>query len=158
RDRRLHPRRRRNGCAATRRRTPRSARGREPAAASHPSARFARLERPADGPAALDVRTGPRECGLDAREAGGGVEDVGVADVADAEDLPLERALTARERDAEAVAQREHELARVDAVGRTDRGHDRRPVLVWREELEAHRLHAFAAGTAEPDVALEDGV
>ena len=38
--------------------------------------------------------------------------------------LPLSAPWPRRERDPEAVAQREHELAGVDALGRADRGHD----------------------------------
>ena len=40
-------------------------------------------------------------------------------------------------------------------AGRADRGHDRAPVLVRREELEAERLHARARGAAEADVPVE---
>ena len=40
-------------------------------------------------------------------------------------------------------------------VRRAHRGHDGAPVLVGREELEAHRLHARARGAAEADVPLE---
>ena len=38
---------------------------------------------------------------------------------------------------------------------RLDRGHDRGRVVVRREQLEAHRLRALAAGAAEQPVALE---
>ena len=78
--------------------------------------------------------------------------------MADPEDLPLERALPVRDRDPEPVAEGEHELGRVDALRRANRGHDRRAILVGREELEAHRLGTLAAGTAEPDVPVEDGL
>ena len=57
--------------------------------------------------------------------------------------------------DAEAVAKLEHELLRVDAVGREDRGDDRRALLVRREQLEPHRLRALAAGAAERSMARE---
>ena len=42
--------------------------------------------------------------------------------------------------------------------GREDRGDDSGAVLVGREELETHRLGTLAAGTAEPDVAVERGL
>src|SRR4029077_7704574 len=104
---------------------------------------------------ALDVRTGLGECELDPGERGRDVEHVVVAEVADAEDLALERALAGCERDPEAVAQVEQELRTVDRLGDTDGCHDRRAVVVGREELETHRLDAFAAGAAEPDVLVE---
>ena len=101
----------------------------------------------------VGAELGQRE--LDGGERGRDVEDVEVADVADAEDLPLQRPLARRERDAVAVAQQEQELAGVDAFGRADGGHDRGAVVVGREELEAHRLDPLAAGAAEANVALE---
>ena len=49
----------------------------------------------------------------------------------------------------------EKDLLAVDALGHADRGHDRRAVLVGREQLEPHRLDARAAGAAQADVAVE---
>src|SRR5262249_58185607 len=95
---------------------------------------------------------------LDRRERGRDVEDVEVADVTDPEDLSLERALPVRDRDPEPVTQSQDELGGVDALGRANRGHDRRAVLVGGEKLEAHRLCALAAGAAEPYMAVEDRV
>ena len=76
----------------------RSARGRGRAA--HAALVLVRLERARDGDAALDVgaRLGERE--LDPGQRRRDVEDVEPADVADAEDLALERALARCERDA----------------------------------------------------------
>ena len=95
---------------------------------------------------------------LDGGELGRDVEDVEPADVAEAEDLALQRALAVRDRDPEAVAEAVDELGRVDSVRRADGGDDGAAVLVRGEELEAERLRARARGAAEPDVALEDGV
>ena len=103
-----------------------------------------RLERGGDGDAAHDLCAELGERQLDGGERGRDVEDVEPADVADPEDLALEARLAGRERDAEAVAQAEHELAGVDAFGRVDRGHDGGGVLVGREQLQAHRLGAGA--------------
>ena len=72
--------------------------------------------------------------------------------------LPLSGPWPGRERDPEPVAQVEQELPAVDAVGHADSGHDRRAVVVGREELEAHRLDPLTAGAAEADVALEGGL
>ena len=95
---------------------------------------------------------------LDRGERGRDVEDVEAADVAEPEDLALQVALPARDRDAEAVAQALDDVVGVDALGRADGGDDGAAVLVGREELEAHRLRAGAARAAEPDVPLERGV
>ena len=105
--------------------------------------------------AALDVGAELGERQLDGRERRPDVEDVEVADVADAEDLPLQRPLAGRERDAVSIAQQEQQLAGVDALGRADGGHDRGAVVVGREELEPHGLDPFAAGAAESNVMLE---
>ena len=105
--------------------------------------------------AALDVGAQLAEHELDAGQRGRDVEDVEPADVADAEDLALDRALAARERDAEPVAQRLEKLGAVDSGRHLDRGHDGRAVVVGREELEPHRLRSLAAGAAEANVAFE---
>src|SRR5439155_19999185 len=89
---------------------------------------------------------------------GRAVEHVVVADVADPEDLAPQLALPRRKRDAVAVAEEQDELARVDAVRRARRGHDRRAVVVRRKELEAERLDPLAAGAAEAHVPLERGL
>ena len=114
-----------------------------------------RLERRGHGDAALDVGAEVGEDELDGRDLGRDVEDVEPADVAEPEDLPLQLALAVRDRDPEAVADAPDDVAGVDARRRADRGHDRAPVLVRREELEAERLHARARGAAEPDVPVE---
>ncbi len=117
-----------------------------------------RFERRRDRDAALDVRAEVGEDDLHCGELRRDVEDVEPADVAEPEDLALQRALAVRDRDAEPVAEGADELGRVDSVGRTDGGDDGAPVLVRGEELEAERLHSRARGAAEPDVTLEDGV
>src|SRR6185437_11187643 len=61
--------------------------------------------------------------------------------------------LAVRDRDPEAVADAPDDVARVDAGGRADGGHDRAPVLVRGEELEAESLDAGARRPAEPHVA-----
>ncbi len=86
---------------------------------------------------------------LDRRERGRDVEHVVVADMADAEHPRSELSVRACDGDAEAVAQLQHELLRVDAVGRENRGDDCGSLLVGREELEPHRLHALAARAPE---------
>ena len=75
--------------------------------------------------------------------------------MADPEEAVLQVAVPAGDGDPEAVAEGEPELLRVDALGREDPGDDGRAVLVGREELEAHRLRALAAGAAEADVPVE---
>ena len=45
-------------------------------------------------------------------------------------------------------------ILRVDPVRRANCRDDCRALLVRREELEAHRLRALAAGAAEPDMAV----
>src|SRR4029079_17249022 len=90
-------------------------------------------------------------------ERGRDVEDVVVAKVPHAEDLAFEWALAGRERDPEAVAQVEQKLRTVYRFGDADGRHDRRAVVVGREELQPHRLNTFAAGAAEPDVLAEGG-
>ena len=117
-----------------------------------------RLERARDRDAALDVRAELGERQLDRRERRRDVEHVEVADVPDAEDLPLQLALARRERDAVAVAQQEQELAGVDSFRRAHGRHDRRGVVVGREQLEPHRLDPLAARAPEADVALERGL
>jgi hypothetical protein len=116
------------------------------------------LERAGDGGATLDLGAQLHEGELDGRERGGDVEHVVVADVADTEDLALELALARGERDAVAVSQQEHELVRVNAVGRAGGGDHRGAVVVGRGKLEAHRLQSLAAGAAEAHVALEGGL
>ena len=49
----------------------------------------------------------------------------------------------------------QQQVVAVDPVGRTDRRHDGRGVVVRREELEAHRLDARTGGATEPHVPLE---
>jgi hypothetical protein len=75
-----------------------------------------RLESAGDRDSALDLGTALGEKLLDRGESGRDVEDVVVADVADAEDPGSELAVAARDGDPEAVAQREHEVARVQPV------------------------------------------
>src|SRR5207244_6790240 len=119
--------------------------------------RFAaeRVERGGDRDAALDVRAELGEDELDGPDLRRDVEDVEPADVAEAEDLPLQLALAVRDRDPEAIANAADHVAGVDSRGRADGGHDRAPVLVRREELEAARLDACAGRPAEPPVAVE---
>ena len=83
------------------------------------------------------------------------VEDVEPADVAEAEDLPLQLALAVGDRDPEAVADAADDVAGVDAGRRANRRHDGAPILVRREQLEPERLHARPRRPAEPDVAVE---
>ena len=93
---------------------------------------------------------------LDRGERGRDVEHVEVADVADAEDLPLQLALAGRERDAVPVAQQEHELARVDRP--RARGSAVTTAALSSSGENSSRPIAFdalAAGAAEADVALE---
>ena len=78
---------------------------------------FVGFEGTGDGGAALDPGTELRERQLDSRERGRDVEDVEPADVADPEDLALQRALSRRERDAVPVAQMPQQLVAVDALG-----------------------------------------
>ena len=59
--------------------------------------------------------------------------------------LPEQLALAVRDRDAEPVAERADDVGRVDARRRAHRRDDGAPVLVGREQLETHRLHARAA-------------
>ena len=108
-----------------------------------------------DGDAALDVRAelGQRE--LHRRERGGDVEDVEPADVPDPEDLPLQVLLARGECDAVSVAEMQQQLVTVDAVRRSDGGHDGGRVVVGREELEPHRLHSGAGGAAQANVPFE---
>ena len=54
-----------------------------------------------------------------------------------------------------AVAQVKQQLVGVDALGCADRGDDGCAVVVGREQLEPHRLHAGARCAAEAHVALE---
>src|SRR6185437_1685523 len=150
------------------RRRPRSARARAPrlrrrsvrqrGRASHARALFVRFERSGHGNPALELGAEVRKHNLDRSKRGRDVEDVEVADVADPEDLPFQDTLAVRDRNPEPVAQAADELRRIDPVGRADCRYYRRTVVVGREELEAHRLGALAAGAAEADVALEDGV
>src|SRR4029453_17350096 len=95
---------------------------------------------------------------LDPGERRRDVEHVVVAEVPDAEDLALERALAGGERDSEPVAEIEQELGAVDRLRDADSRHYGRRIVVGREELEAHRLHALATGTTEPDVLVEGGL
>src|SRR5215211_2393404 len=111
---------------------------------SHASV-FECVERCSDRRATLDVGPQLGEDELDAGERGRDVEDVVVADVADPEDLPLERTLARCEHDPVPVAKRLHELRGVDAVGCLYRRHHGGAVVVGREELEAHRLRSGAA-------------
>src|SRR5262245_2567400 len=89
-----------------------------------------RLERAGDAHAALQLGAGLHKCELDGRERGDDVEDVVVADVADAEQPVLQVAVAAGDGDAVPVAEREPQLTRVDALGGEDRGDDGRTVLI----------------------------
>jgi hypothetical protein len=75
--------------------------------------------------------------------------------MADPEDQAFQLALAAGNRDAVAVAERHREVRRVQPIRHPHSRHDRRTILVGREELEAHRLDPGAAGAPEPDMALE---
>ena len=77
--------------------------------------RLVRLERALHCDAALDVGAELRQRQLDRGQRDRDVEDVEPADVADAEDLPLQVALARRERDAVRVAQVAQQLGAVDA-------------------------------------------
>src|SRR5829696_686141 len=83
-----------------------------------------RLEGAGGGDTALDRRAELRERELDGRQRGRDVEDVEPADVADAEHLPLQRALARSERDAVPIAQQQQQFAGVDTGGRADRADD----------------------------------
>src|SRR5438093_5650946 len=100
------------------------------------------LERSARRDPTLDLGAQVGEHDLDGGEHRHDVEHVEPADVPEAEDLSLELALPVRDRHAEAVAQPPDDLAGLDSLRRTYRGHDRAAILVGREELEAHRLRA----------------
>ena len=82
--------------------------GAEDAEAEHDSDRgvLEHFQGAPDCDAALDVGAQLRERQLDPGECRGDVEDVVVADVADAEYPPLERSLAGRERNPETVADR----------------------------------------------------
>jgi hypothetical protein len=88
------------------------------------------LERPSRRDPAFDLRATLDEQRLDRGQGRRDVEDVVVADVPDAEHPRCELAVRSGDGDAEAVAQLEHELLRVDAVRREDRRHDGRALLV----------------------------
>ena len=92
---------------------------------------------------------------FDGSKCSGDVEDVEPADVADAEDLSFQAALSGRERDAVAVAQVAKELGAVDAVGHAGDGDDGRRILVGGEELDSHRLETGPRCTTEAHVTLE---
>src|SRR5436190_6052455 len=64
---------------------------------------------------------------------------VEVADVADPEDLPFERALTVSDRDPEPVAEGEHELGRIDAQ-REDRSEEHTSELQSHSDLVCRLL------------------
>src|SRR5437588_6648736 len=126
------------------------------AIASRTSTRiFVRLERGRDSHAALDVHAGLHHPRLDGAERGRDVEDVEVADVADAEDLALPLPLAADQLDAQAVAQVEQERGHVEPVRGTHGRDDGRAVLVRRGELESHRPDPGARRAAETDMAVE---
>src|SRR5205085_2755306 len=103
-----------------------------------------RLHVPRRGAAVLDRDAEVAEGHLRGGKRRRDVEDVVVADVADAEDLALEVALAVRDRDPEAVAEGSHKVGTVEALRHPHRSDDRRRVVVRREELEAHRLAALA--------------
>src|ERR687898_845968 len=103
----------------------------------------------AAGDAALDRRPQLAEHELDRRQRCRDVELVVPTDVADPEDRALQLALSARDRDAVPLPQRERQLAGIHPVRHPRGSHDRRAVLVRREELEPHRLDPGAAGAAE---------
>src|SRR5207253_9673630 len=105
---------------------PRSLRGRGPC--SNGSVLGPGFERARDRDATLDLRARVRQNELDRRQRGGDVEDVEPADVADAEDLSLQAALSVRDRNAEAVTQFLDDLRRVDAVRCPNRRLDGRPL------------------------------
>ena len=92
---------------------------------------------------------------LHGSERGRDVEDVEVADVSDAEHPRPELSVASGDRDPEALPEGEDELAGVDAVRGEDRRDDRRPLLVGREQRQAHRLRPFPAGTSERCVTCE---
>src|SRR5256714_15520807 len=115
------------------------------------------LERARHRDAAFDLSTGVGEGKLDGRESRGDVEDVEPADVADAEDLAFQLPLPVRDRDPEATVERRDDLGRVDAVGRADRRHHGRALLVGGKQLQPHRLRAFAAGATQAGVPVERG-
>ena len=114
-----------------------------------------RVERADGGLAANDVRAALEEQRLDRGEGRRDVEDVVVADVPDPEHPRAELAVRPRDRDPEPVAELEHELSGIHSVGGEDRRDDGRSLLVRREELQAHRLDALAAGAAERGVTSE---
>src|SRR6266576_2824254 len=114
-----------------------------------------RLERGSHSNSALDLGAEVGEHDLDGGEHRHDVEHVEPADVPEAEDLSLELALPVRDRHAEAVAQPLDDLAGLDSLRRTYRGHDRAAILVGREELEAHCLRAGTRRTPESHVAVE---
>src|ERR671910_3681666 len=113
------------------------------------------LERARRGGPALERRAELVEDELDRVERGCDVELVVPADVADPEDRVLQLPLSAGDRDAVALAERQRQFARVEPVGHAGGGDDGRTVLVGREELEPHLLDPRAAGSAEADMAVE---
>ena len=147
-------RRRRTARAAARRRRPRSARGRGLCSHAATGASNASNARATATPRSMSAPSSVSDSST-AASARRDVEDVEPADVADPEDLPLQVRLARCERDAVPVAEMQQQLVAVDAVRRADGGHDGGRVVVGREELEPHRLHARARRAAEPDVPLE---
>ena len=96
---------------------------------------------------------------LDGGQRGGDVEDVEPADVADAEDARLERALARRERDAVAVAQMaEERRRRRPRRARGSRSRPRSESSSGEKSSSPIALMPGARGPAEADVALERGV
>src|SRR3989442_11149074 len=116
------------------------------------------LERGRDSHAALDLHAGLDHARLHGTERGGVVEDLEVADVADAEALAPPLALAADQLDAEPVAQIEQEGGHVEPVRSPDGRDDGGAVLVGRSKLEPHRLDSGTRRSAEPQVALERGL
>ena len=107
-----------------------------------------------DGPARLDVVAELGERHLEGRQRADHVELVGVAHVADPDDLSLELVLPADRRDAEPLGQLVADLTLLEAVGNAEgRQALGRPRA---EELEPERLNAGLARFAHPAMALPD--
>ena len=114
-----------------------------------------RLERTRDGDAAFDRRA------ASARTSSTATSAVVMSKTSNQPMWPIRKSprrhvsVAAGNGDSVAVTEREHELLRVRVLRRQDRGDDRRALVVGREQLEAHRLRALAAGAPERGVARE---
>src|SRR5438067_2124724 len=84
------------------------------------------------------------------------VERAVVAAVRDPDDLPLDVALTARDRHPVGVAHRLRDLRAVDALRHAHGGDDVRDLVVRAEDLQPEALDGLARGAGEDRVALED--